>query len=205
MIPQGIDDLFDREDERELLFWMLRRAPARVLVLVGPQSAGKTKLLKELLVEHPKLVGMSRPAVYIDGRMQKISSSADLIAAIKNSGITMLQKLKWSAASSRLWAAFKRFPISFELTAGSSPGLKVKTGSSSPSAESPVKEVLKLLTTVLSKQTSGESSDLPVIVVDEANALAEWRDADGESDLRSLLRYFVNVNAPTSVFGAASA
>ena len=205
LIPQGIDDLFGRESERALLFEMLRRPPARVLVLVGPQSAGKTKLLRHLLTKHPEMVGMRRAAVYIDGRTQKIASPADLTAAIKKSGITALQQLRPSADSSSLWNAFKNFPISFGSTAAPAPGIKSTTGAPYPCEESPVNEVLRLLTDLLSMQATGESSDLPVIVVDEVNAIAEWKDADDGSDLRSLLRFFVNVGAPMPVFGAASA
>ena len=196
LIPQGIDDLFDREDERAWLLKKLCKRPSTVIVLVGPKSAGKSTLLKYLLVKYPELVGMRHAAVYIDGRTQKIASPADLVAAVKKSGITALRQLQLSADSVSLWDAFTNFPISFELTAAPALGVKLTTGAPSTGEESPINQVLGLLTALLSKQTTGEASDLPVIVVDEVNAIAEWRASDDGSDLQSLLRFFVNVSAP---------
>ena len=200
LIPQGIDDLFDREDERAWLLKKLCKRPSTVIVLVGPKSAGKSTLLKYLLVKYPELVGMRHAAVYIDGRTQKIASPADLVAAVKKSGITALRQLQLSADSVSLWDAFTNFPISFELTAAPALGVKLTTGAPSTGEGSPINQVLGLLTALLSKQTTGESSDLPVIVVDEVNAIARGPD---DKDLQALLDFFVSVRAPTPVLGTA--
>ena len=43
-------DFFDREMEQSLLLTQLKQSPADVLVIVGPSSSGKSRLLEEVLV-----------------------------------------------------------------------------------------------------------------------------------------------------------
>ena len=42
-------DFFDREKEQTILLIQLKGSPTTVLVIVGPRSRGKSRLLKEVL------------------------------------------------------------------------------------------------------------------------------------------------------------
>eukprot|EP00891_Asterochloris_glomerata_P003550 jgi/Astpho2/3550/Aster-x1155 len=42
--------LFDRESEQELLLKRLMARPDNIMLILGPQSSGKTRLLRELLL-----------------------------------------------------------------------------------------------------------------------------------------------------------
>ena len=200
LIPQGIDDLFDREDERAWLLKKLCKRPSTVIVLVGPQSAGKTKLFKYLLVDHPGLVGrLGRPALFIDGRRQQISSPVDLIAAVRKSSLDWAANAKLT--SSNLCKRLESFSFEVTVPVPNVGSFGLKAAPPSPLVnEAPMNALLKLVADLLSEHTTGNVSDLPVVVVDEVNAIARGPD---DKDLQALLDFFVSVRAPTPVLGTA--
>ena len=67
---------------------MLLNSASKIEVLVGPQSGGKTWLLRHLLVYHPELVGRpGHPALFINGRRQQLASAARLTSAFWRSSL----------------------------------------------------------------------------------------------------------------------
>ena len=61
-------DFFDREIEQSLLLDQLAQDPDSVLVVVGPRSSGKSRLLQEVLVGKNKRKGL---VAFVDGKVSE--------------------------------------------------------------------------------------------------------------------------------------
>ena len=86
------DCFHDRELEQEILKTRLQNPPASVLVLVGPKSSGKTRLLNHVLVDAWQESGLGAPAIYVNGREHKLDTAADLVAALVEPGASWASK-----------------------------------------------------------------------------------------------------------------
>ena len=83
--PPSTDDFFNLEREQRALHDWLRREPSSILLLVGPPSSGKTRLLKHVLVDPPggRPEGQSLPTLYIEARVTDITSAEGMRAALR--------------------------------------------------------------------------------------------------------------------------
>ena len=62
-----VTPLFDRESEQHLLWKRLTAKPENILLILGPRSSGKTRLLQEVML------GLDAPVSWISGRSQQLS------------------------------------------------------------------------------------------------------------------------------------
>ena len=62
-----VTPLFDRESEQQLLQKRLMAKPESILLILGPRSCGKTRLLQEVMF------GRDAPVSWISGRSQQLS------------------------------------------------------------------------------------------------------------------------------------
>ena len=61
--------LFDRKTEQESLLKQFTRRPETILLILGPQSCGKTRLLQEVLLR------LDAPVSWMSGRSQQFSDA----------------------------------------------------------------------------------------------------------------------------------
>ena len=67
------------ESEQELLLKRLMARPDDIVLILGPQSSGKTRLLREVLLGHE----LSAPVMCINGRSQKLSDGRVMSQVLK--------------------------------------------------------------------------------------------------------------------------
>lgn len=115
----GQDEFHDREMEQRQLKKLLVEKPTRILVLVGPVSSGKTRLLNHVLVEKWEESGLGAPAIYINGRKKKLETAADLVKALVQPGATWANELL-PGAFSMLGELMKRLNGNVKVTLGES-------------------------------------------------------------------------------------
>ena len=80
-LPLQIDSdhkFFNRIREKDYLIEWLKGPPDEILVVVGPNNAGTTAFLKEMLVNHPEQVGLAAPALFLDARNSSVTSASSL-------------------------------------------------------------------------------------------------------------------------------
>ena len=203
-------DFFDRDVEQSLLLAQLKQRPTSVLVIVGPRSCGKSRLLEEVLLlkKHKALLA------FVDGRAQKLTDAGIMASALRKQADAQLSALRQQLT--QLENVVEKATV--VAAAGSDiigkfvPGLDVKSllaaydsaakqfKQSDPRSLNGVIEayssLLRLNSTIIS-----QASPLPVICIDEANVLMEWHKGGTamENDLDAMLRFFVKVRAPSGV------
>ena len=197
-------DFFEREREQSLLLAQLKRPPEGVLVIVGPRSSGKSRLLEEVLVGKKKHKAL---LAFVDGRDQKLTNGGIMAEALKEQGKQQLPEVR-------------RMLDDLGKTAGKVADVVVKTSALKSNAElerlallldaankvfkeeaaSSLNDVIKAYDTLLKLKSTRilNTSPLPVICIDEANVLMSWYKGGAamEEDLNALLRFLVKVRLP---------
>ena len=84
-------DFFDREMEQSLLLTQLKQSPADLLVIVGPRSSGKSRLLEEVLVGKKKHKAL---LAFVDGRDHKLTNGGVMAQALKEQGAQQLPEVR---------------------------------------------------------------------------------------------------------------
>ena len=196
-------DFFDREAEQSLLLDQLAQDPDSVLVVVGPRSSGKSRLLQEVLVEKKKRKGL---VAFVDGRSQKLTDGGIMAQVLKDQGAKQLSELKQiikttgkvadAASTSGIVKFFKLWGAPVEPIVRL-PGL-LQQGFEGD-APCSLNDVIKAYNDLLKLNTETSSSrPLPVICIDEANVLMKWYKGGAamEADLDALLSFLVQVRLP---------
>ena len=174
-----------------------------MLVVVGPRSSGKLRLLQEVLVGKKKREGL---VAFVDGRSQKLTVAGVMAQVRKDQGAKQLSELDQiikttgkvadAASTSGIINFFKLWGTPVEPIVRL-PGLlqQVFKGDMPCSLNDVTKACNGLLK--LSTETSS-NRPLPVICIDEANVLMKWYKGGAamEADLDALLSFFVEVRLP---------
>ena len=200
-------DFFDREREQSLLLAQLKRPPEGVLVIVGPRSSGKSRLLEEVLVGKKKHKAL---LAFVDGRDQKLTNGGIMAEALKEQGRQQLPEVRrmleqFIQTTGKVAEAVAKTEIprmiksNFDIKSlALLPGSVLKTFEEpTPSSLNDVIKAYDSLLRLSSTRVS-TSSPLPVICIDEANVLMGWYKGGAamEDDLDALLRFLVKVRVP---------
>eukprot|EP00891_Asterochloris_glomerata_P004997 jgi/Astpho2/4997/Aster-05935 len=201
-------DFFDREREQSLLLAQLKRPPEGVLVIVGPRSSGKSRLLEEVLVGKKKHKAL---LAFVDGRDQKLTNGGIMAEALKEQGRQQLPEVRrmleqFIQTTGKVAEAVAKTEIlrmiksNFDIKSlALLPGSVLKTFEEpTPSSLNDVIKAYDSLLRLSSTRVS-TSSPLPVICIDEANVLMGWYKGGAamEDDLDALLRFLVKVSKQT--------
>ena len=198
-------DFFDREIERSFLLNQLEGTPTAMLVIVGPCSNAKSRLLGEVPVEKKKDKSL---VTFIDGRKQKFTDAGIMAAALREQGATQLSAVRHNlrhiiktmgtvakaAATSAILSMIESHLNMKSLALLPSSVLKMLKRNTPCSINDVIKAYYSLLR--LSSSTSiSNTRPLPVICIDEANVLMGWHKGGAamEDDLYALLRFLVKV------------
>ena len=89
---QGVDGrpFFDREVEQAQLLNQLRETPDNLLLVLGPLSSGKTRLLQEVL----RSGKLDTPVSWFSGRNQKLSDASVMAEALSRELVAQLNALE---------------------------------------------------------------------------------------------------------------
>ena len=186
------DDLFfGREIEHSLLLAQLGRSPTSMLVLVGPYNSGKTRLLREVLTEKKQQKGL---VTFVDGRYGVMTRAGEMAAVLRRQGARQLSELKCKIKTSSKPGIHNMIKSILGVKVESpallpSSVLKTLEGKT-PCSIADVIEAYDSLLTLSSSMRTLETSPLPVICIDEANVLTEWRE---HGDLDALLHFLAKV------------
>ena len=198
------DDFFGRKVEQSLLLAQLQQSPTSILVLVGPYNSGKTRLLKEVLVERKKHKGL---VTFVNGRSQKLTDAGIMAALLKEQGARQLCELKQTLKTTGRMADAAAAPgildrIKFVFGVDAEPLAMPRSVQKTFQEDAPcsLHDVIKAYGSLLrlsSSTTILGTSSLPVVCIDEANVLMGWYKGGAamEDDLDALLRFFVKVRA----------
>ena len=186
-------DFFNRETERSLLLKQLQESPTGMLVIVGPRSSGKSRLLEEVLIEKDMYKAL---VTFIDGRGQKFTDAGIMAAALRDQGARQL-----SAVRHNLEHKFKTMGRAAWAEEGATLPILSMIESHLNNKDCSINDVMKAYGNLLSLSSSTSISTTrpwPVICIDEANVLMGWYKGGAamEDDLDALLRFLVKVRAP---------
>ncbi len=83
-------EFFDREIEQSFLLTQLKQSPTNVLLIVGPRSSGKSRMLHEVLLgkQHKALVA------FVNGRSQRLTDAAIMASALRKGQGNFLRRAK---------------------------------------------------------------------------------------------------------------
>ena len=184
---------FDREMEQAKLLDRLEKAPSNMLLVLGPLSSGKTRLLREVLLSGK----LDTPVSWFSGRYQKLSDASVMAEALTRelaAQLTALEKLGEGLRTLAVAAINTSAGLDIKAPDGNEtlklkPGSLLATDSPNSSAINTLISAFEALLTTR-KENSGSP---PVICIDEANVLMEWNEGDIslQTDLQALLRFFV--------------
>ena len=204
------DTFYDRDKELQRLENLCKTPPAFIGVILGPRSAGKTKLLQEYI----STSGLTGSGCYINARVVDISSPSGLARALLRYALPKLAKqlLPYAEGLHRVADALSRevseLQESLRLVDGSefwvsdkacAPFMKVLTedpGDIRPLSD--LAKVLELYTAVLDAwyqaKAAGKLQEArpPVLALDDANALMTWGEQD-KANRQTLLRFFLAI------------
>ena len=156
-------------------------------MLVGPRSCGKSELLKQML---DILRNNEFPPVYINGRDGSLTSPGVLarrLASATGSWDPTFLKAFIGTVAAVADMFYPKISAGIDKAQAAAAGL-VDSRNANPSDILPVLDILLKLCEKVSKPGSR-----PVFIFDEANVLTEWRQADWQTPLAELLRFFVLV------------
>ena len=184
---------FDREVEQANLLDLLGEDPDSILLVLGPRSSGKTRLLREVLLSSK----LDTPVSWFSGRDQKLEDASIMAQALTrelNAQLNALEKL--GMRMTVLAAINLKLGLDIKAPDGNET-LKLLPGSLVAS-EAPTSSVINSLIgafEALLETRSAASGSLPVICIDEVNVLMDWFEGDRalQTDLEALLRFFVKV------------
>ena len=185
----------------------LKQSPTSVLVIVGPRSSGKSRLLEEVLLKKHKAL-----LAFVDGRAQKLTDAGIMTSALRKQAEEQLSEVRQQLTQLEnfIEKATAVAAAGSDIIGKFVPGLDVKSlvevydSAAKQFKQSDTRSLngvieaystlLKLTSTIIS-----QASPLPVICIDEANVLMEWHKGGTamENDLDALLRFLVKVRAPS--------
>ena len=200
-------DFFDREREQSLLLAKLKRDPEGVLVMVGPRSSGKSRLLEEVLQGRKKHKAL---LAFVDGRAQKLTDGGIMAAVLKEQGAKQLPEVRrmleqmGKTAGKVAEAVVRSGVLKMNKPTGDLEQLLLLQSAASKifeeEAPSSLNDVIKAYDSLLRLKSTriSNTSPLPVICIDEANVLMAWYKGGAamEGDLDALLRFLVKVRLP---------
>ena len=200
-------DFFDREREQSLLLAKLNRDPEGVLVIVGPRSSGKSRLLEEVLQGSKKHKAL---LAFVDGRAQKLTDGGIMADVLKEQGAMqlpevrrMLEQMGETAGKVAEVVVRSGYLQMNKSTADLEKLFQLQSAVSKvfeETAPSSLNDVIKAYDSLLRLKSKRilNTSPLPVICIDEANVLTAWHKGGAamETDLEALLRFFVKVSLP---------
>ena len=158
-------------------------------MLVGPRSCGKSELLKAVLATQPDEL----KAVYINGRDGPLDSPGALAKRLLMELDEVASWMeKWEpeaieALAAALQVAYPTVSAAITTVKGILKNLTERRDAD-PSEIAPVLDVLRKVCGTVSKP-----GRYPVFILDEANVLTEWKEAEWQTPLAALLRFFVKV------------
>ena len=194
---QGVDGrpFFDREVEQAQLLNQLRETPDNLLLVLGPLSSGKTRLLQEVL----RSGKLDTPVSWFSGRDQKLSDasvmaealSRELVAqlnALEKIGEGVMQTAK-QLVQTKLGIDIKLLEVNETIKL-----LPAALAASATPTSSAINMLIGAFESLLEKREAASGSP-PVICIDEVNVLMDWFEGDRalQTDLDALLRFFVQV------------
>ncbi len=174
---------------------LLRETPDSMLLVLGPRSSGKTRLLREVLLSGK----LDTPVSWFSGRDQKLQDASIMAQALTrelNAQLNALEKLGKGLRTAVLAAINLKLGVDIKAPDGNET-LKLLPGSLVAS-EAPTSSVINSLIgafEALLETRSAASGAPPVICIDEVNVLMDWFEGDRalQTDLEALLRFFVKV------------
>jgi len=186
--------LYDRHDESKILRRFLAEEPKKVLVVLGPRSAGKTEWLKaEMRAIYQDASTDEEPPGFLDGRMDHLRNPTLMAAMIRelfNRSLPPEPLRPWWRDI--LGTVLKLSPIRISK-------VKFTVFSQSLEASLDVPIVGSILTEIegLLRRYKSANKDLkyPVFCIDEANVMSEWdKDKDQRANRDAVLRFMINVS-----------
>jgi len=184
--------LYDRHDESKELRRLLAEEPTKVLVVLGPRSAGKTEWLKaEMRAIYQDASTDEEPPGFLDGRMDHLRNPTLMAAMIRelfNRSLPPEPLRPWWRDI--LGTVLKLSPIRISK-------VKFTVFSQSLEASLDVPIVGSILTEIegLLRRYKSANKDLkyPVFCIDEANVMSEWdKDKDQRANRDAVLRFMIN-------------
>ena len=175
--------------EQANLLDLLREDPDSILLVLGPRSSGKTRLLREVLLSGK----LDTPVSWFSGRDQKLEDASIMAQALTrelNAQLNALEKLGKGLRTAVLAAINLKLGVDIKAPDGNET-LKLLPGSLVAS-EAPTSSVINSLIgafEALLETRSAASGSLPVICIDEVNVLMDWFEGDRalQTDLEALL------------------
>ncbi|KAH7620546.1 putative ATP-binding protein [Nannochloris sp. 'desiccata'] len=191
---EGESPFFNRSAEKEEFEKKLNNKPGAITVLIGPPSCGKSRFLKEVVDQ--LLLGQDPPPViFINSRLVQVDGPEEISKALCD-GITSQKNLLNVSKFPDLVQAI------LEQVSGVA-GVKTPVGDVSVNlaklAEWFKKDEGNLTKTIEKLKIVFTSTALlprkPVIVIDEANMLMDWKEEDSkEKNLKHLLAFLVAIS-----------
>ncbi len=188
---------FNRDRERESLQKYLNRRPHRILVIVGPRSSGKTRLLQETLTEDLNdwdstdsdfEAERSFLPIYLNGRTSKLTEASAFARQLKLS----LQERPgmWNWFRLRV-KELGMTAVKLTMKAGPLEAIEQKADVQQISS---IESIIATFDKIFSLYADNKASfnNWPVICIDEANVLMEWKKEQAPQ-LAELMRFFVAV------------
>ena len=176
-------DFCDREWEQSLLLAKPKRDPEGVLVIVGPRSSGKSRLLEEVLQGRKKHKAL---LAFVDGRAQKLTDGGVMAAVLKEQGAKQLPEVRrmleqmGKTAGKVAEAVVRSGVLKMNKSTGDLEQLLLLQSAASKifeeEAPSSLNDVIKAYDSLhkLKSTRVSNTSPLPVICIDEANVLMGW-------------------------------
>ena len=186
---------FDREAEQAKLLDQLRETPDNMLLVLGPLSSGKTRLLREVLLSGK----LDTPVSWFSGRDQKLSDANVMAEALSRellAQLNALEKIGQGVMDGAKQFFQTKLGIDIKLLEGNETIklLPAPLAASAAPTSSAVNRLIGGFEALLDKRSEASGSP-PVICIDEVNVLMDWFESDTElqTDLDALLRFFVKV------------
>ena len=198
-------DFFDREMEQSLLLTQLKQSPADVLVIVGPRSSGKSRLLEEVLVGKKKhkalfgICGWKRSEAdewwrHGSSTQRAGGTATPEVRRMLEQFIQATGKVAEAVANAKVLSMIKS---DFDIKSLALLPSSVLKPFEDPTPSS-LNDVIKAYDSLLKVKSTRilNTSPLPVICIDEANVLMAWYKGGAamEEDLDALLRFLVKVS-----------
>ena len=170
-------------------------------MILGPRSSGKTALLQKVFRSLPRDEQIYPPS-YLNGRAQLLSDARELKKALQAKGISALSQLSERLAdfaNSRLGKAVAAVTGKEQVAGGnfSISGDKLISAFLSQQDQT-INDVIAVYNEMLAlyKSVKVSNSSWPIICIDEANVLTEWREGSSGDRiaLTALLKFFVKVS-----------
>ena len=172
----------------------LRETPDNLLLVLGPLSSGKTRLLQEVLRSDKLDTSVS----WFSGRDQKLSDASVMAEALSHELVAQLNALEIGEGVMQTAKQLvqTKLGIDIKLLDGNETIklLPAALAASATPTSSAINMLIGAFESLLEKREAAFGSP-PVICIDEVNVLMDWFEGDRalQTDLDALLRFFVQV------------